>query len=233
MESLKKKIEGWSLGNIIKTNLATKDPTQVPMTQPRQSTDTPTERNTAHHSIETPKPEFTRSPSYYSIKSKLHQILITQIDLVTAESIPKDQLRIQLSSLVEKNINEQAFPVNEAERNLLITDLENEIMGLGPLEPLLADQNISEIMVNSHSVIFVEKKGRIELVPDRFNDDDHLLKIIDKIVTRVGRRIDDSSPMVDARLADGSRVNAIIPPIALDGPALSIRRFAVVPFKIA
>ncbi|NTW46647.1 MAG: CpaF family protein, partial [Chlorobaculum sp.] len=119
------------------------------------------------------------------------------------------------------------------ERNRLVADLKNEIMGLGPIEPLLADPDISEIMVNGYQNVYIEKKGCIYLTDIRFNDDEHLLKIIDKIVSRVGRRIDESSPMADARLPDGSRVNAIIHPLALDGPVLTIRRFAVVPLQMA
>ena len=106
-------------------------------------------------------------------------------------------------------------------------DIQHEMLGLGPLEPLLADPTVSDILVNSHHQVYVERRGQLELTDVRFSDDAHLMQIIDKIVSRVGRRIDESSPMVDARLPDGSRVNAIIPPLALDGPVLSIRRFAV------
>ena len=172
------------------------------------------------------------SPDFYALKTKLHQKLLTRIDLAAAETLSSDQLRNQLGTLVSALVDEDSLPVNNRERAQLITELQNEIMGLGPLEPLLADPSISEIMVNGYNTVFVERKGRIELSKARFNDDAHLLKIIDKIVSRVGRRIDEASPMADARLPDGSRVNAIIPPLALDGPALSIRRFAVVPLKM-
>jgi len=123
--------------------------------------------------------------------------------------------------------------INELERRMLVRDIQNEMLGLGPLELLMADATVSDILVNSYNQIYVERKGRLELTNVTFTDDKHLLRIIDKIVSRVGRRIDESSPMVDARLPDGSRVNAIIPPIALDGPMVSIRRFAVVPLKMA
>jgi pilus assembly protein CpaF len=173
-----------------------------------------------------------RLSGFYALKTKLHQKLLTRIDLAAAESLTSDQLRSQLRGLVEVLIDEDALPVNEKERSQLVTELQNEILGLGPLEPLLADPAISEIMVNGYQSVYVERGGRIELSKVRFNDDSHLLKIIDKIVSRVGRRIDEASPMADARLPDGSRVNAIIPPLALDGPSLSIRRFAVVPLQM-
>lgn len=172
------------------------------------------------------------SDNYYNLKTKIHHKLITEIDLKAMERMPQEKLRSQLSQVVGDIISKNAFPVNEQERGELIAELINEIVGLGPLEPLLADPTISEIMVNSFDTIFVERRGRLVRAPIRFTDDAHLLKIIDKIVSRVGRRIDESSPMADARLEDGSRVNAIIPPIALDGPSLSIRRFAVVPLKM-
>jgi pilus assembly protein CpaF len=172
------------------------------------------------------------SGSYYALKTRLHQSLIARIDLAAAEAMSPDQLRLQLRDVLQDLIAQETLPMNEHERRALVSDLQNEVMGLGPLEPLLADPDISEIMVNGYDTLFVEKRGRIERVPARFNDDAHLLKIIDKIVSRVGRRIDESSPMVDARLPDGSRVNAIIAPVALDGPALSIRRFSVKPLKM-
>ncbi len=173
------------------------------------------------------------SGTYYALKTRLHQSLIAKIDLAAAEAMQPEQLRSQLRDVLLGLIDEEAIPMNEQERRSLVADLQNEVLGLGPLEPLLADPDISEIMVNGFDTVFVEKRGRIERVNIRFNDDTHLLKIIDKIVSRVGRRVDESSPMVDARLPDGSRVNAIISPIALDGPAVSIRRFAVKPLKMA
>lgn len=171
-------------------------------------------------------------PSFYEAKVKLHQSLLSRMDLAAAETMPSDQLSHVLQDLINKLIDEQSLPVNNDERRQLISELQNEILGLGPLEPLLADPSITEILVNRYNMVFIERKGRLELVPIQFNNDDHLLRIIDKIVSRVGRRIDESSPMADARLPDGSRVNAIIPPISLDGPTLSIRRFSVVPLRI-
>jgi pilus assembly protein CpaF len=169
---------------------------------------------------------------YYVAKMKLHQKLLTRIDLNSIESLTPGQLRNELGVLLQALIKEDDIRLNEQERTKVVADLKNEIMGLGPLEPLLADPTISEIMVNGYQKVYVEKKGCIQLTDIRFNDDAHLMKIIDKIVSRVGRRIDESTPMADARLPDGSRVNAIIPPLALDGPVLTIRRFAVVPMQM-
>lgn len=173
------------------------------------------------------------SPGYFATKIKLHKALLARMDLVAAQKLPKDQVRSQLARMVEILIEEAQLPVNEIEHGQLVVDLQNEVLGLGPLEPLLEDTSISEIMVNGFDTVFVERRGRIELVNTRFNDNEHLMKVIDKIVSRVGRRIDESSPMADARLADGSRVNAIVPPLALDGPTLTIRRFSVVPLQMA
>ena len=170
---------------------------------------------------------------FYATKTRLHQMLLARIDLNSIESMTPEQLRNELGQELATLIDEEAIPLNVQERNRLVADLKNEIMGLGPIEPLLADPDISEIMVNGYQNVYIEKKGRIYLTDIRFNDDEHLLKIIDKIVSRVGRRIDESSPMADARLPDGSRVNAIIHPLALDGPVLTIRRFAVVPLQMA
>lgn len=172
------------------------------------------------------------SGAYYSMKKQLHHQLLSHMDLGAIESLSSEQLKSQLSTVLWELIREDNLPLNSEEKKRLVTDLQNEIMGLGPLEPLMADSSISEIMVNGHNRIFVERNGRLLLTDVRFNDDQHLMKIIDKIVSHVGRRIDESSPMADARLPDGSRVNAIIPPLAIDGPSLTIRRFAVVPLQM-
>lgn len=176
-------------------------------------------------------PSKKASERHTLIKTELHQKILKRIDLVATETMSIEQLRTQLRSLVNAIIEEDAIPVNETERATLTSELQNEILGLGPLEPLLADPTISEIMVNRADKVYIERNGKIELAPVTFGDDAHLMRIIDKIVSRVGRRVDESSPMADARLPDGSRVNATIPPIALDGPTLSIRRFAVVPLR--
>lgn len=170
--------------------------------------------------------------AYFAAKEKLHQKILSRLDLKVAESMATEQLSARLNELIETLIIEDALPFNEAEHQQLVTDLQNEILGLGPIEPLLADPNITEILVNGCDKVFVERSGLLELIPVQFNSDEHLMRIVDKIVSRVGRRIDESSPMVDARLPDGSRVNAIIPPVALDGPILSIRRFAVAPLTV-
>jgi pilus assembly protein CpaF len=170
--------------------------------------------------------------AYQELKVTIHQKLLDRVDLAVMESLTEERLREEIAQLVERLLTEDAVLVNDAERAGLIRDIQHEMLGLGPLEPLLADPTISDILVNSHSQVYVERRGKLESTEVRFADDAHLMKIIDKIVSRVGRRIDESSPMVDARLPDGSRVNAIIPPVALDGPVVSIRRFAVVPLKI-
>jgi pilus assembly protein CpaF len=167
--------------------------------------------------------------NYTQLKTDIHQKLIDRVDLEAMTSMPDDQLRRELRGLVEHLLAEDGIALNANERKQMVEDLEYEMLGLGPLEPLLADPTVSDILVNTFRQVYVERAGRLELTDVRFANNQHLRKIIDKIVSRVGRRIDESSPMVDARLPDGSRVNAVIPPLALDGPLLSIRRFAVVP----
>ena len=226
MATLKEKIGAWSYGA---------PPSREGAGQATARTATPAAGVPAPAAIASGAPVQAAKVSshYYALKTRLHQSLIARIDLAAAEAMPPDQLRLQLREVLQDLIQQETLPMNEHERRALVFDLQNEVMGLGPLEPLLADPDISEIMVNGYNTLFVEKRGRIEQVAARFNDEAHLLKIIDKIVSRVGRRIDESSPMVDARLPDGSRVNAIISPVAVDGPALSIRRFAVKPLKMA
>jgi pilus assembly protein CpaF len=161
------------------------------------------------------------------IKIKLYDSLLSMMDLSLIETISKDKARKQISEICERLINDLHIPINLSSRHKLIKLIIDEVLGLGPLETLLADPSISDILVNSYDRVYVERKGKLEKANIKFHNDSHLLNIIDRIVSSVGRRIDESSPMVDARLADGSRVNAIIPPLALDGPSLSIRRFAV------
>lgn len=168
---------------------------------------------------------------YYKLKAKLHQDLIGRVDLEVLGNMPVDRLREELAGLVEKMLDASGVALNSADRKRMVLDIQNEVMGLGPLEPLLADTTVSDILVNGPKKVYVERRGRLEATDVTFTDTAHLMKIIDKIVSRIGRRIDESSPMVDARLADGSRVNAIIPPLSLDGPLLSIRRFSAIPLK--
>lgn len=170
---------------------------------------------------------------HLEMKARIHQRLLERVDLGAMEAMPPDQLAIEIGGLVERLLDEEALVINEAERRSLVRDIQHEMLGLGPLEPLLADPTISDILVNTHARVFVERRGQLQLTDVRFTDDAHLMRIIDKIVSRVGRRIDESSPMVDARLPDGSRVNAVIPPVSIDGPLLSIRRFAAVPLTMA
>ena len=145
------------------------------------------------------------------------------------ESLSPERLKDELKQMVERLLLEENLVLNSGERRNLVRDIQYEMLGFGPLEPLLADPSVSDILVNTASQVYVERAGRLELTDVTFVDDEHLMKIIDKIVSRIGRRVDESSPMVDARLPDGSRVNAIIPPLAIDGPVLSIRRFAATP----
>ncbi len=176
---------------------------------------------------------FTANEGYQTLKSRIHLRLLDRVDLAVMETMAPERLREELKSLVERLLNEESLAINQAERASLVSDIQQEVLGLGPLEPLLADPSISDILVNSSRSVYVERHGKLEATNVRFENDAHVLKIIDKIVSGIGRRIDESSPMVDARLPDGSRVNAIIPPLAIDGPVLSIRRFAVVPLKMS
>src|SRR5258706_5260586 len=183
----------------------------------------------------TPQAAPTVSPAteaYVKLKHKLHQQILEKVGLSSVESMCDIRLRKESATLVELVLTENPAQINDIERRMLVRDIQNEMLGLGPLELLMADSTVSDMLVNSYNQIYVERKGKLELTNVTFTDDKHLMRIIDKIVSRVGRRIDESSPMVDARLPDGSRVNAIIPPIALDGPMVSIRRFAVIPLKI-
>jgi pilus assembly protein CpaF len=171
--------------------------------------------------------------AYYELKTKIHDRLLNTMDLSVIEKTDKDQLRQGIKSLTEKILmDEKTIPLNFSEREKLVQEVQDEVLGLGPLEPFMQDPTVSDILVNGYSQIYVERLGKLEPTKARFKDDAHLRKIIEKIVSAVGRRIDESQPMVDARLMDGSRVNAIIPPLALKGSTLSIRRFAVDPLEM-
>lgn len=173
------------------------------------------------------------SPAYMSLRSKLLNDLIGRVDLKALNSLPSQGLREQLASLVTQMLTEYSAMLNMNEQRRMIQDVQNEVMGLGPIEPLLTDPGVSDVLVNGPQQVYVERNGLLELTNVRFSDSAHLMKIIDKIVSRIGRHVDESSPMVDARLPDGSRVNAVIPPLAMDGPLLSIRRFPAEPLKIS
>ncbi len=162
---------------------------------------------------------------YQQVKADLHRKILDRLDLEKLGRTPSDAARDEVLVLIRNTVNSEAVPLSFAERERLSREILDEIFGLGPLEPLLKDPTISDILVNRYDRVYVERAGKIEPTGLSFKDDAHLMQIIDRIVSRVGRRVDESSPMVDARLADGSRVNAIIPPLAIDGPCLSIRRF--------
>jgi pilus assembly protein CpaF len=168
-------------------------------------------------------------PNLEKYKAEIHRTLISKLDLEKLSRANSSQARQAVAGIVKEIIAEQRVPLNFDEQEKIQADLLDEVFGLGPLEPLLRDPKISDILVNNKDHVFIEKGGLLQRVDTTFRDDRHLLQIIDRIVSRVGRRVDESSPMVDARLADGSRVNAIIPPLALDGPSLSIRRFGTGP----
>jgi len=162
---------------------------------------------------------------YQQVKADLHRKILDKLDLEKLGRTPSDAAREEVLMLIRTTVNTEAVPLSFAERERLSREILDEIFGLGPLEPLLKDPTVSDILVNRFDRVYVERAGKIETTGLSFKDDSHLMQIIDRIVSRVGRRVDESSPMVDARLADGSRVNAIIPPLAIDGPCLSIRRF--------
>uniref|UniRef100_UPI00289AD022 CpaF family protein n=2 Tax=Stutzerimonas stutzeri group TaxID=136846 RepID=UPI00289AD022 len=160
-------------------------------------------------------------------RERTYQQLLKVMDLSLLDSLEPAEAGWQIREICQRLLDEHAAPVSAAGRQLIIKQITDEVLGLGPLEPLLADATVSDILVNGHASVYVERHGKLQRTDVRFRDDQHLLNIIDRIVSSLGRRIDESSPLVDARLKDGSRVNAIIPPLAIDGPSLSIRRFAV------
>jgi pilus assembly protein CpaF len=169
---------------------------------------------------------------FQDLKTRIHRRLIDKLDLSKVDLIGSNELVREIGYIIESLIVEEGVPLNQTEKDRLVVEIQHETFGLGPLEPLLADPEISDILVNNSSQVYVEKFGKLEKTDICFRDDKHLLQIIERIVSKVGRRIDESSPYVDARLPDGSRVNAIIPPLAIDGPALSIRRFGMEPLKM-
>ncbi len=175
----------------------------------------------------------TGQQGFQEMKSRLHRALINRMDLSKLAALSPDQVNAEVSRLAETVLAQEAMPLSTAERERLVNDVQHELFGLGPLEPLLADSSISDILVNSFGKIYIERRGKLELSDVAFKDDEHLMRVIERIVSTVGRRIDESSPMVDARLKDGSRVNAIIPPLSIDGPVLSIRRFGAEPLRMA
>ena len=172
------------------------------------------------------------SSRYTELKMALHQRLLDMINLSVIDKMEPTEFRREIGEMVRELLLQENKPLNLTERTQLVDDILDELLGLGPLEPLLKDESITDILVNTADKVFIERNGRLEETPVRFKDNRHLMRIIDKIVSAVGRRVDESTPMVDARLADGSRVNAIVPPLALDGPLLSIRKFAKIPIDM-
>jgi pilus assembly protein CpaF len=165
--------------------------------------------------------------TYQELKQHIHRQLIDRLDLASLESVDNEFLQSQVDRVVRQLLREQDLRLPPSDEERLVKEIKDETFGLGPIEPLLHDPDISDILVNTHRQVYIERRGRLEQTPITFRDEGHLRVIIDRIVSRVGRRVDEASPYVDARLPDGSRVNAIIPPLAIDGPILSIRRFAV------
>jgi pilus assembly protein CpaF len=166
--------------------------------------------------------------NYHQLKAQLHRNLIGKLDLIRLSNIEPTILQKEITRIAEDMITEQALPLNVFERERIVSEVRDELFGLGPLEPLLHDRAVSDILVNGYNKVYIERHGKLEKVDIQFQNDEHLMQIIDRIVSRIGRHIDEASPMVDARLPDGSRVNAIVPPLAIDGPVLSIRRFGTI-----
>src|SRR5215216_841988 len=170
--------------------------------------------------------------AFQEMKARLHSAIVKRLDLTKLNTLPPDRVHAEVSRMAEGLLLTEEVSLSTIERDRLVSEVHHELFGLGPLEPLLADPTISDILVNSYANIYIERRGKLERTPISFKDDEHLMRVIERIVSRVGRRIDEASPMVDARLPDGSRVNAIIPPLAIDGPTLSIRRFGTDPLKM-
>jgi len=175
---------------------------------------------------------FAKRDMHTDLKVELHQRLINQINLAALENMSRQQIEAEVGDIVYEELAKQNHALNNNERKALVSDVLDELLGLGPVEPLLKDPTITDILINGPSQVFVERYGVLEPTAVSFKDDKHLIRIIQKIVSAVGRRIDESAPMVDARLADGSRVNAIVPPLAIDGASMSIRKFAKVPISM-
>jgi pilus assembly protein CpaF len=169
---------------------------------------------------------------FQEMKARLHSAIVTRLDLTKLNTLAPDRVHAEVSRMAENLLLAEDVPLSTIERDRLVSEVHHELFGLGPLEPLLADPAISDILVNSYSNVYIERRGKLERTSISFKDDEHLMRVIERIVSTVGRRIDEAQPMVDARLPDGSRVNAIIPPLAIDGPTLSIRRFGTDPLKM-
>ena len=180
-------------------------------------------------------PKVEAAEHYFDLKTRIHDRLIDMIDLSLLDSLSESEMRSEIAKVTEGLLwgEFRNAPLNLAERKRMLAEIQDEVIGLGPLEPYVQDPTVNDILVNGYKQIYVERSGKLELTPARFKDDEHLRKIIDRIVSMVGRRIDESQPLCDARLLDGSRVNAVIPPLAIDGPSLSIRKFSKDPLEVA
>lgn len=185
-----------------------------------------------HHATRGYQPVDKTTLTFQELKSRIHRLLIERIDLSKLDLLRNGELAKEIGFVIETLIGEEGVPLSRQEKERLVIEVQHETFGLGPIEPLLTSPDISDILVNSYNSTYVERHGKLEKTDIVFRDNNHLMQIIERIVTKVGRRIDESSPYVDARLPDGSRVNAIIPPLAIDGPALSIRRFGLEALKI-
>ncbi|HJS13091.1 CpaF family protein [Sphingopyxis sp.] len=174
-----------------------------------------------------------RNAALLSLKVQVHRELLDEINLAQLEKMSRAQVETEAGDLIADILGRHQLALNASERRAMVGDVLDELLGLGPLEPLLQDETITDILVNGHDIVFVERRGLLQRVETRFKDEKHLFRIIQKIASAVGRRIDESSPFVDARLADGSRVNAVVPPLAIDGSLLSIRKFARIPIDMA
>jgi pilus assembly protein CpaF len=179
----------------------------------------------------TAEPATPHAP-WIDLKMRLHQRLLEMLNLSVIDKVPQPELRREVATMVTEMLEQEQTALNAVEHKRMVEEIMDEVLGLGPLEPVLKDPTVTDVMCNGHAQVFVERGGRLELTPVQFKDERHMLRIIEKIVSSVGRRVDESQPWVDARLADGSRVNAIIRPCALDGPLLSIRKFARVPLTL-
>jgi pilus assembly protein CpaF len=177
---------------------------------------------------------FAMTNEYSELKTRIHDRLLDILDLSLIDTLDRGQLKVEIRRVIERILTETGFsvPLNYEEKELLCKEVQDEVLGLGPIEPFMHDATVTDILVNTYANVYVERYGKLHRTDVRFKDDAHLKKIIDRIVSAVGRRIDESSPMVDARLPDGSRVNAIVPPLSIDGPSLSIRKFAAEPLEL-
>jgi pilus assembly protein CpaF len=205
---------------------------RLSLRQATPSKESPMLLNDPFHPLPHPAPQSLDNGHFQDMKIRIHRRLIDRIDLAKLDLMGNSEARREIATVIEGLIVGEGIPLNQGERDRLILEIQHETFGLGPLEPLLADYSICDILVNGPSQVYIERQGQLVRTDVRFRDNAHLMQIIERIVSQVGRRIDESSPYVDARLPDGSRVNVIIPPLALDGPALSIRRFGREPLGI-